>query len=74
MRARGLFAFLLVGAVVIGSCAAVEVERGGPGADGTPLVFVACAEEEPDCQGTRVEAVVLLVVVGVTAVLVGAAS
>ena len=55
MRARGLFAFLLVGAVVIGSCAAVDVERGGPGADGTPLVVVACAEEEPDCQDTLVD-------------------
>jgi hypothetical protein len=37
--------------VVLGGCAVSE-ERGGPGADGTPLVEVACVEDVPDCEDT----------------------
>jgi hypothetical protein len=37
--------------VVLGGCAVSE-ERGGPGADGTPLVAVACVEDVPDCEDT----------------------
>lgn len=41
---------LMVGllAVVAASCAITE-ERGGPGADGIPLVSGVCAPDQPDC-------------------------
>jgi len=37
--------------IVLGGCAASE-QRDGPGADGTPLVAVACIEDAPDCEDT----------------------
>ncbi len=37
--------------VMLGGCAVSE-QRDGPGADGDPLVVVACAEESPDCEDT----------------------
>lgn len=50
MRMTGALSAVLVGAVVVASCAVVSEERSGRDADGTPLVFGACAEAEPDCQ------------------------
>lgn len=38
-------------AIVLGGCAVSE-QRDGPGADGTPLIAVACAEDAPDCEDT----------------------
>ena len=55
MRTRNLLVLVLIGGVMATSCAAVREERGGPGADGVPLVQVACAEDEPDCQDTLVD-------------------
>lgn len=49
----GALILLLVGVVVLSSCAVSE-ERSGPGADGVPQVLVACAEDAPDCQDTLV--------------------
>jgi spore germination protein GerM len=42
---------------MVGSgCAATSEERGGPGADGTPVVVVGqCAEDAPDCADTAVD-------------------
>jgi hypothetical protein len=46
---------LMVGlvALVATSCAVTE-ERSGPGADGVPVVSVACIEDQPDCEDTIV--------------------
>ena len=49
----GSLILLLVGVVVLSSCAVSE-ERSGPGADGVPSVLVACAEDALDCQDTLV--------------------
>jgi hypothetical protein len=40
-------------AVIAAGCAVTE-ERSGPGADGVPVVAVACAEDHPDCEDTVV--------------------
>jgi len=46
-------AIVLVMAVIAAGCAASE-ERGGPGADGIPVVAGVCAEDTPDCEDTLV--------------------
>ena len=50
-RSLPLVATSLAVVVVLGGCAVSE-QRDGPGADGTPLVAVACAEDAPDCEDT----------------------
>jgi|GEM_PF-4187597 len=48
-RSLPVVATSLVAVMVLGGCAVSE-QRDGPGADGTPLVAVACAEDAPDCE------------------------
>ena len=43
---------VLVVVIVLGGCAVSE-QRAGPGADGTPAVAVACAQDTPDCEDTE---------------------
>jgi hypothetical protein len=43
---------VLVVVIVLGGCAVSE-RRAGPGADGTPAVAVACAQDTPDCEDTE---------------------
>jgi hypothetical protein len=50
-RSLLVLAASLAVAVALGGCATSE-QRNGPGADGAPLVVVACAEDAPDCQDT----------------------
>ena len=52
-RSLPVLATSLAVAVALGGCAMSE-QRNGPGADGTPLVVVACAEDAPDCEDTVV--------------------
>lgn len=50
-RSLPVIAMSLAFVVVLGGCSVSE-QRDGPGADGTPLVVVACAEDAPDCGDT----------------------
>ncbi len=47
-----LVAVTSLAVVIVLSGCAVSEQRDGPGADGTPLIAVACAEDAPDCEDT----------------------
>jgi hypothetical protein len=53
-RSLPVVAASLAVAIVLGGCAVVSEQRDGPGANGTPLVAVACAEDVPECEDTVV--------------------